>query len=131
MDIPAIVTYLQGKVPNLLAIYAFGSQITGYSRSDSDLDIAVLVEGYADPVQLFDWAGELADLVGCPVDLVDLRAASTVMQYQIITHGQPWWQKDSQARLYEVAILSDKLALDEARANLLHDIAGRGTVHGG
>lgn len=44
----------------------------------------------------------------CPVDLLDLRAASTVMQYQIIITGQRWWARDAQAPLFEVAILSEK-----------------------
>ena len=78
------------------------------------------------------WAlsGDLADLAGCPVDLLDLRAASTVMQHQIITTGQRWWAKDAQAALYEAAILSEKTALDTARAGLLGDIEKRGTVYG-
>jgi hypothetical protein len=36
-------------------------------------------------------AGELSDTVACPVDLLDLHAASTVMQYQVITGGQCLW----------------------------------------
>lgn len=86
----ALVQLLQARVPRLLAIHAFGSRIQGHARPDSDLDLAVLVEGYVPPLSLFDLAGELADLAGCSVDLLDLRAASTVMQYQIITTGERW-----------------------------------------
>ncbi|HEY6527754.1 MAG TPA: nucleotidyltransferase domain-containing protein [Cellvibrionaceae bacterium] len=66
-----------------MAIYAFGSRIQGNSTPDSDLDLAVLVAGYAKPEQLWHLAQDLADLTGYPVDLLDLRAASTVMQFQI------------------------------------------------
>ncbi len=45
----------------------------------------MLVAGYADPLLLWNLASDLADMAGCPVDLLDLRAASTVMQYQVIT----------------------------------------------
>ena len=117
-------------MPNLLAIYAFGSRITGTAGPDSDLDLAVLVAGYAEPLALFGLAGDLADVAGCAVDLLDLRAASTVMQYQILTTGQRWWAKDAQAALFEAAVLSEKTALDTARANLLADIQQRGTVYG-
>ena len=79
---------------------------------------------------LFDLAGDLADVTGCPVDIVDLRAASTVMQYQILTTGQRWWANDEQAALFEVAVLSEKTALDTARAGVLADIQLRGTVYG-
>lgn len=126
----ALIQTLRSRVPNLLAIHAFGSRITGTAGPDSDLDLAVLVAGYADPLALFDLAGDLVDLAGCEVDLLDLRAASTVMQYQIITTGQRWWARDAQAALFEAAVLSEKTALDTARAGLLHDIQQRGTVYG-
>lgn len=125
-----IIQALQTKVPKLLAIYAFGSRIQGMAGADSDLDLAVLVAGYADPYWLFDLSGDLAEMAGCPVDLLDLRAASTVMQYQILTSGQRWWAKDMQAALFEVAILSEKIELDRARAGLLDDIQRRGTIYG-
>lgn len=126
----AIVQSLQAKVPNLLAVYAFGSRVQGLAGPDSDLDLAVLVAGYADALTLFDVAGELADVAGCAVDLLDLRAASTVMQYQVLSTGQRLWARDGQAALFEAAILSEKTALDTARGGLLADIQQRGTVYG-
>ena len=130
MNRDVLIQTLQARVPNLLAIYAFGSRITGTAGPDSDLDLAVLVAGYAEPLALFDLAGDLADVAGCAVDLLELRTASTVMQYQILTTGQRWWAKDAQAALFEAAVLSEKTALDTARANLLADIQQRGTVYG-
>ena len=75
-------------------------------------------------------SSDLADIASCHVDLLDLRAASTVMQYQVITTGQRWWAQDAQAALFEAAILSDKTALDTARAGLLADIHKKGTIYG-
>lgn len=123
----AIVAWLRAQVPGLLAIYAFGSRVQGHARADSDLDMAVLVEGYANPVQLWQWAADLQDLAGCSVDL---RAASTVMQHQILTTGVRCWALDIQAALFECAMLTEKLHFDEARAGLLQDIYQRGTVYG-
>ncbi|KAA0876597.1 type VII toxin-antitoxin system MntA family adenylyltransferase antitoxin [Nitrincola tapanii] len=125
-----IITQLQLKLPRLLGIYAFGSRIQGTVHANSDLDLAVLVEGYADPVQLWQLAQTLVDLAGCEVDLLDLRAASTVMQYQVITTGELWWSRDSQAELYETFIISEKMRLDEARAPLLEDIYRQGRIYG-
>ena len=130
MNRPTIVATLRERLPDLLAIYAFGSRIQGTAGPQSDLDLAVLVAGYADPLALFDLAGDLADVAACPVDLLDLRAASTVLQHQIFTTGQRWWALDAQAALFEAAMLSEKTALDEARAGLLADILQRGTVYG-
>lgn len=126
----AIIQHLQQSIPDLLAIYAFGSRIQGTATAGSDLDLAVLVAGYADPLQLWQLAGDLQDLAGCSVDLLDLRAATTVMQYQVITTGECWWARDVQAGLFEAAVLSDKTALDTARAALLEDIQREGRVYG-
>ena len=125
------VRTLQARLPGLLAVYGFGSRVQGTEGPDSDLDMAVLVAGYADVTLLWQLAGELADIAGCAVDLLDLRAAATVMQYQVVTPGERWWAQDAQAAMFESAILSEKTALDTARAGLLADIRERGTVYGG
>jgi len=130
MNHTAIIQHLQAQLPKLLAIYAFGSRIQGTHNAQSDLDLAVLVAGYADPLHLWSLAQTLSDITHCPVDLVDLRAASTVMQYQIITTGECWWQLDVQAGIYEAFILSEKTALDTARADLLADIQKTGSIYG-
>ncbi len=130
MNRDTIVQLLQNRLPDLLGIYAFGSRIQGTAGPDSDLDLAVLVAGYAEPLALWTLAGDVEDIAGCPVDLLDFRAASTVMQHQIITTGERWWARDAQAALFEAAVLSEKTALDTARAGLLDDIQTRGTVYG-
>jgi predicted nucleotidyltransferase len=126
----SLVSMLREAFPHVLAIYAFGSRITGDAGPDSDLDLAVLVAGYADPLALWDRAGALADVVGCHVDLLDLRAASTVMQYQILQNGWRLWAVQPEADLFECFVLNEKLGLDAARQPLLDDIAREGKIHG-
>lgn len=128
-DGPVVALLLQ-RVPRLMAVYAFGSQVQGTAGLHSDLDLAVLVAGYADPLLLWDLSAAVADLAHCPVDLLDLRAASTVMQYQVITTGVCLWTVGLPVGLFECFVLSEKTALDEARAPLLADIQARGTVYG-
>lgn len=134
MDIQPILLRLQQRLPTLMAAYAFGSRITNagqHANTQSDLDLAVLVEGYADPILLFELAGELADIAHCHVDLLDLRAASTVMQSQILTQGQRLWAKDVRAGLFEAAMLNEKIYLDQTRQRLINDVMERGSVYGG
>lgn len=50
MDSEPILKVLQGRLPTLLAVYGFGSRAQGTAQADSDLDLAVLVEGYAAPL---------------------------------------------------------------------------------
>ncbi len=133
MDTKSLLALLQKRLPTLMAAYAFGSRIKDagqYANAESDLDLAVLVEGYADPLLLFELAGELADVAGCHVDLLDLRAASTVMQNQILTQCQRLWAKDVHAGLFEAAMLNEKIYLDEARQRLVNEVMERGSVYG-
>ena len=124
-----IVGKLRAALPQLLAVYAFGSRVNGTAQADSDLDLAVLVAGYADPIKLWELSSILADLLGYEVDLLDMRAASTTMQYQIVQHGRRLWGSALQAGLFECFVLSEKFALDEARAPLLRYIQNRGSVY--
>lgn len=133
IDLQTILHHLQQKLPDLLALYHFGSRSQGQARAGSDLDLAVLVAGYTDPLQLWDLTDELANMVGCEVDLLDMRAASTVMQHQILTTGGRYWCLPSaqlQVELFEAAMLSEKLELDSARAALLRQIEQEGKVYG-
>ncbi|MFI8734854.1 nucleotidyltransferase domain-containing protein [Ectopseudomonas toyotomiensis] len=131
MDKVALVELLRSRLDGVLAVYAFGSRIQSTADERSDLDLAVLAQGYADPLTLWNLAGEAADVAGCPVNLLDLRRASTVMQQQVLTKGERWWAvPGDEAGLFECAVLSEKLELDRARAPLLRDIERDGRVYG-
>ena len=124
-----LLASVQAKIPNLMALYVFGSRAQSTPRPDSDLDLAVLAAGYIDPALLWSLSNEIANLVNGEVDLLDLRAASTVMQYQVISTGKTVWDIGLQAHLFEVFILSEKLALNEAREPLLRAITKEGHVY--
>ena len=126
----ALVRAVQHALPAVFALYAFGSQVQSTVSVQSDLDLAVFGPGYADPLLLWELSGVLADIACCPVDLLDLRAASTVMQYQIITTGRCLWSRGVDSRLFESFVLSEKTGLDTARAGLLSDIQREGHVYG-
>lgn len=126
----AVVRMLRAAWPSLLAIYAFGSRIQNTANPESDLDLAVLVPTYVPPLQLWELASQLADQVGCPVDLLDFRAASTVIQHQVLTQGIRLYASGSDAGLFECFVFSEKMALDVARAEVLGDIARQGKVYG-
>ena len=117
------------KIPNLMALYIFGSQAQGTPRADSDLDLAILAAGHVESNLLWSLSNDIANLVNCEVDLLDLRAASTVMQYQVLSTGKTLWDIGLQARLFEISVLSEKLALDEAREPLLRTITDEGHVY--
>lgn len=51
------------------------------------------------------------------------------MQYQVITTGRRLWAAGVEAGLFECYVLSEKTALDTARAPLMADIAATGKIH--
>ncbi|MFP5504076.1 MAG: type VII toxin-antitoxin system MntA family adenylyltransferase antitoxin [Candidatus Sericytochromatia bacterium] len=131
MNEVTLVERVRQAIPGVWAIYAFGSRVHGTADASSDLDLAVLAAGPLDPLALWELAGKLPDLVGCEVDLLDFRAASTVMQHQILMTGRRVWVGDErQAGIYESFVLSAKTALDEARAGLVEDIQREGRIYG-
>jgi predicted nucleotidyltransferase len=125
-----VVAMLQRALPGLLAVYWFGSRARGCATPDSDWDLAVLVPGYADAATLWDLAQQLAVDLGHDVDLLDMRAATTVMQHQVLTTGRRLWGVEPEASLYEAFIASEKLELDRRRGPLLRDIEAEGRIHG-
>lgn len=126
----SIVGAILEEFPECLAIHVFGSHVSGHEDERSDLDLAVLLPGYADPARLWNLSEALVSIVGCEVDLLDMRAASTVMQHQILMTGRRLMAKQPEADLFECYVLSEKTALDEARAGLLQDIITRGRIYG-
>lgn len=100
-DFARVLEHLQRAFPKLLAMYIYGSQARGLATAHSDLDVAILVDGKVDPLDLWQVSGALADLVNVPVDLVDFRQASTVMQAQILAAGDRYWGDTLKAGLYE------------------------------
>lgn len=130
IDLHKITVFLRTQLPNLLAVYHFGSHAKGTADSHSDVDLAVLVDGKVDTVAVWNLAQQLADEINCDVDLIDLRTASTVMQYQIIVTGQCLWARNAQTAIYESFILSEKTALDTLRKDLIVDIEREGSVYG-
>lgn len=125
-----IIAAVRAVLPDVQAVTLFGSRAGGVAREDSDLDLAVLLPSRADPVRLWEAGEAIARRLDVDVDLIDLRAASTVMQFQVITTGRRLFAKGAEADRYDMFILGEMTALNEARAPLIADIEREGRVHG-
>jgi predicted nucleotidyltransferase len=86
-DKKSIVDALRRDIPQLQAVYIFGSQQDDTATSESDIDIAYLSTRVLDPVQRWDIAQRLASMLLRDVDLVDLRQTDTIFRYQILSKG--------------------------------------------
>ncbi len=126
-----IVTRLCAAMPDVIAVYRFGTWGTDAERADSDLDLAVLPRQRLSAARCWEIAQQLATLAGCHVDLVDLRAASTVMAAQIVSQGERLYCSDErQCTEYEDYTYSAYARLNEERREILQDIRKRGSVYG-
>ena len=122
--------FLLQAQPDALALWAFGSRVGSQARADSDLDLALLLPGRGDAKALWALGSALAQELGVDVDLLDLRAASTVMVHQVLSSGECLYAVQPEADSWAAFALNEKLRLDEARAPLIEQIEREGTVHG-
>jgi len=126
-----LVNVLLEVLPDIQAIYLFGSEARHDMHSDSDIDLAVLHKGGMDELQLWKVAQELAAIAGKDIDLIDLDKASTVMQMQIVSQGKRLMCKDAVAcEIFEDFVFSDYARLNEERAEILASVQKQGVIYG-
>ncbi len=127
-----LIGIVRKAVPDLIALYRFGSQATGEARPESDVDLAILAAGPCAPQCLITLREELAALLHRDVDLVDLRTASTVLRMQVVAHGECLDSVHDLAReQFEDVVYSSYARLNEERRGILDDIRARGAVYAG
>lgn len=114
------------KDQELLALYLFGSTVTGGQHAASDLDIAFLSSRPVPTRQTFDAASDLAALAGRDVDLVDLARASTVLRAQVVGTGRLIYESDPcRVGEFEMYAISDYARLNEERREVLEAFLSR------
>ncbi|HHI93659.1 MAG TPA: nucleotidyltransferase domain-containing protein [Gammaproteobacteria bacterium] len=126
-----IVRLANKNLPGLISIYRFGSWGTPYARADSDVDLAVLLQGAIGGAHLWEVAQDIARVIGKDVDLVDLLQTSTVMRMQVISTGKRLYCSDPVVcERFEDYVYVAYARLNEERRGILEDIKQRGTVYG-
>jgi len=127
----ALVEKIHSGIPDVLAIYLFGSAVTGELRPDSDIDLAVLGPTPLPTTRLWSLAQSLAVIAGRDVDLIDLQSASTVMRAQVVSTGERMFCANEPAcDEFEDRVYSDYARLNEERRHILDDINERGRIYG-
>lgn len=96
------------SLPEIEAVYVFGSVAKGTDTKKSDLDLGLLfAEPAPDCEQRFEWmltlAATLEKIIGRPVDLVDLAVAPLILQSQVLKYGFLLYERHHRAHVeYEV-----------------------------
>ncbi|MEM9053570.1 MAG: nucleotidyltransferase domain-containing protein [Bacteroidota bacterium] len=129
-----LINLLRKKLPDLQAIYLFGSRADNtHFTEESDWDIALLSEGYKgyDHKTLWEVQMELSAELNLELDLVDLRNVVTLFQFEIIRTSKIIWTKNrSDAAVYEARILNEYQDFRSSQEEIIQDILDRGRVYG-
>lgn len=126
------VAEIRAALPEVVAIYRFGSSADGTAGRESDVDLAVLTTLPLDAAARFDLQERLAVALRRPVDLVDLRSVSPVMAIQVIARGVLLYDANAATRgAFEDRVFGAYARLNEERRGILDRIAVEGTVYGG
>jgi uncharacterized protein len=115
-----LVDHIRRAVPEIVAIYAYGSQVRGGSHPESDLDLALLLprSSQISPTALLDLQGDLETVAGVPVDISILSIENgVVLCKEVISTGQQLFAADPAAvDEFEMRVLSSYARLCEDRA---------------
>lgn len=131
MDDRAVVEALSAARPDLIAVYRYGSTVDGSAVAESDVDYALLAAEPVDERERFDLLLHLSARSLQPVDLVDLRRVSTVLQMEVVGRGVLVAERDRAAReAFEDFVFSSFARLNEERRGVLERIHSEGTVYG-
>lgn len=85
--LPVIVQACQAR-PEIIAAWLFGSFACGTSKPNSDIDIAILLQG-EDPYPMFapELASDLERSLRRPVDVVVLNRAGELLKFEVRCKG--------------------------------------------
>lgn len=82
----------------LVAVYVHGSRHEQRAREDSDLDLAILTTGRTLTIdeigELSEAVGRALDLSADLVDIQELRRATPMFRFRVLTTGAPVWVGD-------------------------------------
>nr|WKN34085.1 nucleotidyltransferase domain-containing protein [Tunicatimonas sp. TK19036] len=126
-----LTSLLQKALPQIQAIYLFGSIAQGQSTPESDVDIAILCPERLEPLHRWNLAQQLARELHRDVDLIDLQQASTVMRFQVVsTSERIYTQDENKMAWWELQVYQLYLTLNDDRKPILDEIKKTGTIYG-
>ena len=116
--------------PRVVAAWVFGSVARGDARTDSDLDLSVLLDGAERPDDaraLFTLSGQLERFSPSGrVDILVLGPQGSVLRHRVLSEGQLVKDADPHARME----LEERTTREYLDWKPTHDIAMRSTFAG-
>lgn len=127
----ALIERLIGKLPDLEAIYLFGSRAEGAEKKGSDWDFAFLSRKGLNSTELWDVKSQLEADYNEDIDILDLYQIDTVTQIEVIKGGSVIWKAENfNPLVFESMVISMYQKLNEERAEILKQVSVQGNIHG-
>ncbi|MEQ8880295.1 MAG: nucleotidyltransferase domain-containing protein [Cyclobacteriaceae bacterium] len=127
----ALIRVLTKKLPDLEAIYLFGSRAEGTEKIGSDWDFAFLSRKGLKPAELWDIKSQLEAQYNEDIDILDLYHVDTVTQIEVIKSGKVLWNANNFYPLdFESVVISMYQKLNEERGEILKQVSVQGNIHG-
>jgi len=121
-DKQLIVNSIKNTIPELQALYLFGSQNDGAATSKSDVDVAYLSKGTLSSLERWDLSQKLASLLSLDVDLVELSTTNTIFRYQILSTAERIYGEGYEVESFETLAYSFYLRFQEERKPIVDAI---------
>ena len=125
-----IVNTLKQNIPELQALYLFGSQNDGTASSKSDVDIAYLSTVSLSSLERWEIAEKLASLLSLDVDLITLSQTNTIFRYQILSTAERIYGEGYEVESFETLAYSFYLRFQEERKPIVDAIIENRSVFG-
>ncbi|MCD6212329.1 MAG: nucleotidyltransferase domain-containing protein [Sulfurovum sp.] len=125
-----IVDTLKCEIPELQALYLFGSQKDGTANSKSDVDIAYLNTVSLSSLERWEIAEKLASLLSLDVDLITLSQTNTIFRYQILSTAERIYGEGYEVESFETLAYSFYLRFQEERKPIVDAIMENRSVFG-
>ena len=117
-----IAAALVSIFPEIVAIYAYGSQVSGNVHKGSDLDLALLFQANKSPnlQEVYHHLGRMAEVAQCPVDIGVLSHANNIYAKEVIANGKRVYCCDAkQCDEFEMYCLSYYAQLNAERSEII------------
>lgn len=97
-------------LPDVVAVYLFGSHARGDAGPLSDIDVGILLKAKPDLHMLLDLVGVMMNIFGDSVDVSILNEMPLPIQYRVIAHGKILYVRDDiQRARFEAKIIDEYL----------------------
>ena len=130
LDKELIVTTLKQEIPELQALYLFGSQNDGSATKKSDVDIAYLSQKPLSSLERWDVSKKLASLLSMDVDLIELSTTNTIFRYKILSTAERIYGEGYDVESFETLAYSFYLRFQEERQPIVDEILKNKSVFG-